>query len=271
VPRPTSPATSDASPLAVVTGASAGIGRELARLAAADGYRTLLVARRAERLAELAAELRTATGLEARAVAADLTAEAGLDTLAEAVADDPVELLVNNAGFATWGPVADTDEERLTDLIALNVTTLTRLTRRFLPAMRRRGRGYILQVASTAGFLPGPDMAAYYASKAYVLSFSEALAEELRGSGVRVTCLCPGPTRTEFHEVAGMGESSLMDRLWFMDAGRVARAGWRGLDRKRAVVVPGLVNKLTTWTPRLLPRALVPRIVGYVQSARRGT
>lgn len=269
MPRPSTPPASGAPPLAIVTGASAGIGRELARLAAADGYRTLLVARREERLAALAAELEETTGLAARAVAADLTLESGLDAVADAAGDDAVEVLVNNAGFATWGPVVETDEEALADMIALNVTALTRLTRRFLPAMRGRGAGYILNVASTAAFLPGPDMSAYYASKAYVLSFSEALAVELRGSGLAVTCLCPGPTRTEFHQVAGMEDAPLMERLWFMSADRVAAAGWRGLDRGRALVIPGVLNTLTAWLPRILPRAVVPRIVGFVQSARR--
>ena len=269
MPRPARPSASGAPPLAVVTGASSGIGRELARLAAADGYRTLLVARRQERLAELAAELREATGLEARVAAADLTREAGLDAVAEAVGGDAIEVLVNNAGFATWGPVEDTTEEALADVIALNIAALTRLTRRFLPSMRSHGRGFVLNVASTGAFLPGPDLAAYYASKAYVLSFSEALGEELRGSGVVVTCLCPGPTRTEFHEVAGMGDAPFMDRLWFMSAGRAAAAGWSGLTRGRPLVIPGVINRLTAWAPRLLPRLLVPRIVGAVQSARR--
>lgn len=267
MPRPA--AGADPPPFAIVTGASAGIGRELARLAAADGYRTLLVARRGERLAELAAELEEATGLEARVVAADLTLESGLDAVVDDLGGDPVEVLVNNAGFATWGPVADTDEEALADMISLNVTALTRLTRRLLPALRGDGRGHVLNVASTAAFLPGPDMSVYYASKAYVLSFSEALGQELRGSGVSVTCLCPGPTRTEFHEVAGMGDSPLMERLWFMSADRVAAAGWRGMSRGRSLVIPGVLNTLTAWLPRLLPRAVVPRIVGFVQSARR--
>lgn len=253
-------------PFAIVTGASAGIGLALARLAAADGYRTLLVARREGRLAELAAELAERTGLESRVVAADLTTGAGLDAVDEALAGDPAEVLVNNAGFATWGPVLETDEGALADQIALNVRALTALARRHVPAMRRRGTGYLLNVASTGAFLPGPNLAAYYASKAYVLSFSEALGEELRGSGVAVTCLCPGPTRTEFHDVAGMGDSRFVNLLWFMSAERVAAAGWRGLSRGRPIVIPGLLNRLTAWLPRFLPRAAVTRIVGRAQS-----
>ena len=266
MPRPA--AGAGPPPFAIVTGASAGIGRELARLAATDGYRTLLVARREERLAELAAELADTTGLESRVAPADLTTEAGLDAVDDALADDAVEVLVNNAGFATWGPVLETDEAELADLIALNVSALSALARRHLPAMRSRGTGYLLNLASTGAFLPGPNLAAYYASKAYVLSFSEALGEELRGTGVAVSCLCPGPTRTEFHEVAGMGDAPFLDRLWFMSAERVAAAGWRGLSRGRPVVIPGVLNRLTAWLPRFLPRAAVTRIVGRVQSAR---
>lgn len=254
--------------LAVITGASAGIGRDLATLAAADGYDPVLVARRGDRLRALAAELESSHGASPRVVAADLTTAAGLDAVSAATAGAPVEVLVNNAGFGTWAPVAETDEAELADLVALNIDALTRLTRRYLPAMRARGTGYVLNVASVSAFLPGPGMAPYYASKAYVLSFSEALAVELDGSGIRVSCLCPGPTRTEFHDVAGMSGSRPAGLLRFMPSAEVARAGWRGMKRGSAVVVPGILNKITAALPRFLPRSAVARLVGRAQRRR---
>ncbi len=252
-------------PLAIVTGASAGIGRELARLAAADGYRPLLVARRRERLEELARELDATHGCGTRVVALDLAARHGADGVLEAADDERIGMLINNAGFGTFGPFAKIPVERTTALLDLNVTALTRLTQRCLDGMIERGEGFIMNVASTAGFMPGPGMAAYYASKAYVLSLSEALASELKRSGVVVSALCPGPTRTEFQGAAGMEGSPLLERLHFMSAADVARIGYRGLKAGKPVVVTGLVNKATAWLPRLLPRRLTTTIVGAIQ------
>ncbi len=256
--------------LAIVTGASAGIGIPLARLVAADGYRPVLVARRAERLKELAAELESSHGVSPITVPLDLAAPDAPERLVEALGEaGPVEVLMNNAGFGAWGPFSESPLDRATTMLRLNVEALTRITRLFVDGMRERRRGYILNVASTAAFLPGPDMAVYYASKAYVLSFSEALSEELRGSGVRVTALCPGPTRTEFHDVAEMSGSRLMEKLWWMSADRVAEVGYRALRAGRPVVVPGLINRATTFAPRLIPRSLTRRLVARVQSRRR--
>lgn len=265
---PPSIGSADRPPFAIITGASAGIGRELARLAAADGYRTALVARRRERLEELCGELEAAYGLESRPLAVDLSTPEGPAAVMGGVEGERVEMLINNAGFATYGPFVDAALEETMDLIAVNMAALTELTRRCIPPMVGRGAGFVMNVASTAAFMPGPDMAAYYASKAYVLSLSEALVEELRGSGVRVTALCPGPTRTEFHDVAGMRDSPLVRRLSFRSASRVAERGYAGLKRGRTRVVPGPINLVTTLLPRFLPRALVPRIVAWVQSAR---
>ena len=185
---------------ALITGASSGIGLELAKLFARDGYELVLVARRVERLEELGRELTQRHGVRCHTISVDL---AQPDAAAEIVrrlegAGPAVDVLVNNAGFGVLGPLATTEPETAGRMIRVNIEALTQLTRALLPGMLARRRGRILNVASTAGFAPGPLMAVYYATKAYVISFSEALAEELRGTGVTVTVLCPGPTRTEF-------------------------------------------------------------------------
>lgn len=257
-------------PLAIITGASAGIGVPLARLAAADGYRPVLVARRREKLEALAEELQEAHGHDPLVLPLDLSAADAPERLIEALGPDaPVEMLMNNAGLGTWGPFVETPLERTTAVLQVNITSLTRITRLLLPGMLARGRGYILNVASTAAFQPGPEMAVYYASKAFVLSFSEALSEELRGSGVRVSVLCPGPTHTEFHDVAEMRDSRLMETLWWMDADRVAEIGYRALRAGRVVKVPGLINRALALAPRWVPRALTRRAVAKIQAARR--
>ena len=257
-------------PLAIVTGASAGIGVALARLAAADGYRTVLVARRRAKLEALAEELQEAHGHDPLVLPLDLSAVDAPERLIEALGPDaPVEMLMNNAGLGTWGPFVETPLERTTTMLRVNITSLTRITRLLLPGMLARGRGYILNVASTAAFQPGPEMAVYYASKAFVLSLSEALSEELRGSGVRVSALCPGPTHTEFHDVAKMKDSRLMETLWWMDADQVAEIGYRALRAGRAVRVPGLINRTLALAPRWVPRALTRRMVAKIQAARR--
>jgi short-subunit dehydrogenase len=175
-----------------------------------------------------------------------------------------VDVLVNNAGFGAAGTVADLPLERQLDMIRVNVAALTHLTRLFLPGMIQRRSGGIFNVGSTAGFQPGPGMAVYYATKAYVLSFSEALAEELAGTGVRVTCLAPGPTTTEFAAVAEV-KNSLLFRLGVMDAKTVAAAGYRGFRRGNVLVIPGLKNKLGASSVRFAPRILVRKLVKRLQ------
>lgn len=222
----------------------------------------MLAARRKERLEELAKELGNA-----RAVAIDLSkSNAAAKLMAELEANgETVDLLVNNAGFGLIGRFAELDAKRERQMIDLNVGALTDLCRAVAPAMIKRKSGGIINVASTAAFQPGPRMAVYYATKAFVLSFTEALHEELKPSGISVTCLCPGPTRTEFGAVAGVsGDNGLFERV-AMDAPEVVAAGLDGLDKNKAVVVPGLVNKLTANSSRFAPRSLVRRIAGSIK------
>jgi hypothetical protein len=252
-------------PTVVVTGASSGIGRELARCAAADGARLVLTARSTEALEHLARKLADAHGADSVVVPVDLAAENGPRRLAEALEEDgrPVDVLVNNAGFGLAGRFAEQDRDDVLGMIDLDVRALVELTHRLLPAMLARGEGAILNVASTAAFQPGPLMAVYYAAKAFVLSFSEALAEELDGTGLRVTTLCPGPVPTGFQQRARMETSRLMTArgLTRLDAGTVARAGWNGVRRGERLVVPGTMNRLGAFGTRLLPRRLVTRMV----------
>lgn len=249
---------------ALVTGASRGLGRELARLLAADGHSLVLVARSEGALAEVAGELEGS--VDVRVLPADLSRAEERERIAAVLEEEGIRIatLVNNAGFGTYGPFAGAERTEELDQIRVNVEAVTDLTHRFLPGMRSMGRGRILNVASTAAFQPGPLMAVYYATKAYVLSFSEALAEELSGSGITVTCLCPGPTRTEFHARADMEDSRLLT-LGRMEAEAVARRGYEGLLRGKRVVVPGFANRLGSILARILPQRLVTKTVRILQ------
>ena len=252
---------------ALVTGATGGIGLELARELARGGYDLVLVARRERELREVADGLAREHGVRAFTAVADLSDPAGPDRVAaeaERLAG-PVDVLVNNAGYAQYGAFVEADAEEEARMVQLNVAALTRLTRLFLPGMVARGRGRVLNVASTAAFMPGPLMAVYYASKAYVLSLSEALAEETRGTGVTVTALCPGPTETGFQARAGMEESKLVRGKKIMDSATVAREGVRGMLAGEPVVIPGAINRLQAMSPRFLPRRLIPRMVRRAQ------
>ncbi len=251
----------------LITGASSGIGRELARLFAADGSRLVLVARQQDKLAELAAELAGKHQTQAQLIPADLSRPGSAGEVADALAQRhvDVDVLVNNAGFGAHGTVAGIGADRQADVINVNVVALTQLTALLLPAMLERRRGAILNVASTAAFQPGPHQAVYCATKSYVLSFTEALAEETRGSGVRVSCLAPGATDTGFAAQAGLTGTRLF-RFGAMDAARVARAGHRGLRRGKTLIIPGAGNRILAFTTRLTPRALVTRIVAYLQA-----
>ena len=250
-----------ARPVTLITGASAGLGAEFSRLCAGRGDELVLVARRRDRLDALARSL----GGRVHVVAADLALpDAAASLIGQIEAEGlSVEMLINNAGFGLVGRFAELPLDRQREMVDLNVRTLTELCRLVLPAMRERRRGAILNLASTAAFQAGPGFAVYFATKAYVLSFTEALHQELKGSGIRVSALCPGPTATEFGEVAGF-RSGRFDRI-VADAASVAAAGLDGLDRNRALVIPGLLNKMTAQLPRFVPRALLRRLVARVQ------
>ena len=254
----------------LLTGASAGIGRELARLAAGDGHDLVLVARRQDRLEELAAELGAAHGVRVTVIAADLSDRATPGQIAERIhtAGTRVDYLINNAGFGTCGPFQEVVLEREMEMIEVNVRALVQLTRLFLPEMLARKRGRILNIASVAGFVPGPFMATYYASKAFVLSFTEALARELRGSGVTVTASCPGPTATEFGAVARNKDTHLF-RRGVADAASVAGHAYRAMLAGKVVAIPGLMNKLIAQSIRISPRSVVRALVAYLNRDRK--
>lgn len=245
---------------ALITGASSGIGAELARVCAAKGHGLILVARRLPELERLASDLAREHGVPARALAADLSDPAATRALFDRVDGAPVDILINNAGFGLRGRFAATDWDVEARMIQVNIAALLHLTKLFLPGMIRRRAGRIMNVGSIAGFVPGPDMAVYYASKAFVLSFSEALAVELEGTGVTVTNLCPGPTRTEFGQVAGAGDTEVFQSAT-MSAADVAREGYEAMMHGRTVAIAGTRNRLTIWGARLLPRARLARIV----------
>jgi hypothetical protein len=256
--------------LALVTGASSGIGLELAKLFAAGGHDLILVARRAEALETLAGELRAAHGVAVHVWPADLADPRAAAALqARAAAENlAVDVLVNNAGFGVLGAFADLPLDRQLGMVDVNVRGLTELTHRFLPAMRARRRGRIMIVASVAGFLPGPYMAVYYATKAYLQSFAQALAEELAGSGVTVTCVCPGSTATGFQAAAGMSRAAGMMRLRPMMAAAAARIGYRALMSGRRLVVTGWKNRLAALCIDLAPRRLLAWAVARLQQPR---
>lgn len=243
---------------ALVTGASGGIGLEIARLLAPD-HDLVLVARSGDQLRALADELGGA-----QVVAVDLAQPGAVQEVTAAIAE--VDVLVNNAGVGDFGPFADADARKLTTMIDLNVGALTALTRAYLPGMIERGRGRVLNVASSAAFQPGPLMATYYATKAYVLSLSEALAEEVRGTGVTVTALCPGPTASGFQAGAAMETSKLVKGKRLPTAASVASFGVAAMGRGDVVAVPGLANKVLAASIRFTPRPVVRRLVHRMQS-----
>jgi short-subunit dehydrogenase len=257
-------------PTALVTGASSGIGRALAELLAADGFDLVLVARREERLRELAGELERLHGTHSLVVAIDLSTPDAPAAIANHVSSEgrEIDALVNNAGFGSLGAFAERPLSVDLAMIQVNVACLTALTRLFLPGMLARRRGRILNVSSTAAFQPGPFMAVYYATKAYVQSFSEALAAEVAGSGVTVTALAPGPTRSEFPDVAGINSAAFFRSPLVPDAISVARAGHRAMMSGRRTVVPGLANRLGAQAYRFLPRRWLTAIIGVVQRGR---
>jgi short-subunit dehydrogenase len=251
---------------ALITGASGGIGYELAKLFARDQYRLVLVARSSDKLNQVAKELQSQFGIDVKPIALDLAAAPAPKFLFDQLQREgiAVDILVNNAGFGAFGEFASMPEEEILGQISLNMTAVTQLTRLFLPPMLERRAGKIMNVASTAAFQPGPLMAVYYASKAYVLSFSEALANEATGSGVVVSCFCPGPTDTGFAKRAGTEDSRLFKRIGAMSAEAVARDGYRGLMAGRTVVISGVQNWLVAESVRFAPRRIVTAISRWV-------
>lgn len=252
---------------ALITGASGGIGAELARLFAKDGIDLLLVARNAEKLHTLASELETICHVSA--FAKDLSEP----DVAQAVFDFaqashiPVDILVNNAGFGDWGFFAESDRAKQRQMIQLNITTLTELTHLFLPAMIVRKNGRILNVASVASFMPGAKMSVYYATKAFVRSFSEALSVELKKmkSGVMVTALCPGPVKTDFWNKADAKKSSLFKHFLFADSRSVARCGYCAMKKGKTLAIPGISVRIAVALTSILPRAFVRNLVYAAQ------
>ena len=247
---------------ALITGASSGIGLALARVFAADGVDVILSARSEDRLRELANEVRETYRVKARVIPADLSRPGQAQKIYDRVVATgwQVDCLVNNAGFGVYGDFAETDWMAEAAMVQVNIVALTQLTKLFLPEMIARGRGKILNVASTAAFQPGPMMAVYFATKAYVLSFSEAIAHELRGTGVHVTALCPGATETGFQRAAGATGSRVFDSRKLPTGADVAKYGYKVLQRQKRVAVHGAINKMLAFGTRLLPRRAVVAI-----------
>jgi uncharacterized protein len=244
---------------ALITGASVGIGRDLAELFARDGHHLILTARNESQLHELAAKLRNQYHVNVEVIVQDLSVADAPQRIFEQLQSKQIDYLINNAGFGTHGPFADAELQSQLSMLQVNVVALTHLTRLILPGMLARKTGRIMNVASLAAYLPGPFMAVYYASKAYVLSFSEALSSEIAGSGVTVTALCPGATRTEFQKRAGIGEVS-------HGAGNastsieVAQIGYAAMMRGRSSVITGFANKFSAFALRFLPRSTAAAI-----------
>jgi short-subunit dehydrogenase len=253
-------------PCALVTGASGGIGLDLVRLLAADGHDVVLVARSAGRLEEIAAEVSGRFKVRCEVVPADLSRPEGIEAVMAALSQKglEVEVLINNAGFGLFGHFATTELGKELEMIQLNIATLTALTKKVLPGMIQRRKGRILNVGSTGSFQPAPLMAVYGATKAYVLSFSEAIANELAGTGVTVTALCPGPTETGFVAAAKMGPSRMFKGPAVMSSPEVARIGYRALMAGRRVMVPGMFNKIGAFFAQIGPRGMVASIARYL-------
>ena len=255
----------------LITGASSGIGLELAKLFAGGGRDLVLVARSKDKLDGLAKELTARHGVTVRVLVYDLSIVENCRLVHDELKRERVrvDVLVNNAGFGGYGDFWSTDLAHETRMMNLNMVSLVHLTKWFLPDMIQNGRGAVLNVASTAAFQPGPLMSIYYATKSFVLSFSEALSNETRGTGVTVTALCPGPTNTNFREAAGMKKSMLFSKHLNVSVETVARAGYEGLKQGKTIVIPGFKNRLIVQLLRVFPRNFVTNSVRKVQEARR--
>jgi len=248
---------------ALITGAAAGIGYELASIFARDGYNLVLVDKDEQKLTDVANEFKSKFGSLVTTITKDLSLPTSpLEIYSELQeAGININFLVNNAGFGRFGFFAETDLNSELAMLQVNLVTLTHLTKLFVRDMVKRGQGKVLNVSSTAAFQSGPLMAVYFATKAYILSFSEAIANELEGTGVTVTVLCPGPTISSFHQETGMAETGVVKGKNFMDAAIVASVGYRGLMANKTVVIPGIKNRILTEVVRFFPRSLVTKFV----------
>lgn len=256
----------------LLTGASVGIGYELARLFARDHHELVLVARNEEKLQQAAAEMERLGAPRVHILPVDLSDREGAERIARMIQEKnlQIDVLVNNAGFGEHGAFATTRWQKEEAMVQVNITSLLHLTKIFLPGMIARGHGRIVNLASTAAFQPGPFMAVYYATKAFVLSFSEALAEECKGTGVSVTAICPGPTTSGFQMRANIQETALVNSglMRFMDAASVARQGYRAIKAGRRVVITGGLNRLGAWSGRHLPRPLILATIRQLHAKR---
>lgn len=252
---------------ALVTGASTGIGYEFSRLLARDGYRLFLIARNAEKLKQVAGELQQAGSPSVIVLAEDLASPEAPARIFEALDGATPDVLINNAGFGFLGAFDRSDLKMDLEMIQVNVAALVELTHRFLPGMLQRGSGRILNVASTAAFQPGPLMAIYFATKSFVLHFSEAVAYEVKGTGVTVTALCPGATNTEFQGRAKMTETKLFKSGSVMTAAAVARIGYAAMKKGKILSIAGFSNRLLLQGLRLAPRSVVRKMVYLLQKS----
>jgi len=252
---------------ALVTGASSGIGLEFARVMAKAGINLVLVARSSDKLKTIAENLKQQYGIDVQSICADLSRHEDVEQVYNSLEQQKlqVDYLVNNAGFGDFGYFHEADWNKLEQMINLNISALTRLSYLFVRDMVSRGHGRILNVASTAAFQPGPTMAVYYATKSYVLSLSEAMANELEKTGVTVTCLCPGPTESGFQEKAALSESKLVKGKKLPSAVEVAEFGFDAMMKGKITVIPGLMNAVSAQAYRFLPRNWLLRLVRSVQ------
>jgi len=251
----------------LITGASSGLGMELAKLFAADGSDLVLVARREERLIELAQDLKSEHGIEVHVLPKDLSKRTAPKEIFDHLNKEKIEIdvVVNNAGFGSKGHIAELDTDLQLDMIQVNLVALTHLTRLFIPGIIERGYGGILNVGSLAGFQPGPNLAVYFATKAFVLSFTEALAEEISNPNIKISCLAPGPVKTEFGEKSDL-EDSLLFKVSLMEMAPVVKAGYEGFRKGQTIIIPGLKQQIVPFLNRFTPRLLVRKIAKKLNS-----
>jgi uncharacterized protein len=250
----------------LITGASGGIGKELAKLFAKDGFNLVLVARSNENLMKVKKEIELNNSITIHTFSKDLSKESEIITLKEEISNHTIQIdyLINNAGFGLFGEFIDTDLKEELNMIDLNIRTVTHLTKIFLPGMVERNNGGVMNIASTAAFQPGPLMTVYYATKAYVLSFTEALQNEMKGTNVKISAICPGATETNFGSRANLNESKLF-QSGLSDVKEVAKTSYDGFMNGKTIVIPGLTNKFLASSVRFMPRKMVTSIVRKIQ------